>query len=223
MKNFKEIAEKCLSGELSGTFVTAFGNNWHSNYLQRHTILGHEMPVQYVLGPGVIYNEIGQCESREKVRIIDFIPDNMPEQIKIDVPEGKVPVMERTEKGVFITWKEKEITYANVISKLVLNQNAIYEFWSDKIHEGESSTFYKKVEALRKLTNIRNYFGKPKHFCDGVVIKCVNSYCGVKTGQFYFDKPDLDSLHEIVFAKREHAEQAIKMLGDELKYLFEPW
>ena len=85
------------------------------------------------------------------------------------------------------------------------------------------SDFYKKVEVLRKLTNIRNYFGKPKHFCDGVVIKCTNSYCGVETGQFYFDKPDLDSLHEVVFAKREHAEQAIKMLGDELKYLFEPW
>lgn len=291
MKNFKEIAEKCLSGELSGTFVTAFGNNWHSNYLQRHTILGHEMPVQYVLGPGVIYNDMGQCTSNEKVKIVDFIPDtmknfkeivekcaagelygtiilndgrefyskylsqyifngqivedfytiglsqylfhvdqvinfipnNMQKKVEIDIPEGKVPVMEQTEKGVVITWKEKEITYADVISKLVLNQNAIYEFWSDKIHKGESSTFYKKVEVLRKLTNIRNYFGKPKHFCDGVVIKCVNSYCGVETGQFYFDKPDLDSLHEVVFAKREHAEQAIKMLGDELKYLFEPW
>ena len=67
MINFKEIAEKCLAGELSGTFVTAFGNNWHSKYLQRHAILGHEMPEQYVLGPGVIYNQIGQCESREKV------------------------------------------------------------------------------------------------------------------------------------------------------------
>ena len=39
MKNFKEIAEKCLVGELSGTFVTAFGNNWHSRYLQRYAIL----------------------------------------------------------------------------------------------------------------------------------------------------------------------------------------
>ena len=83
--------------------------------------------------------------------------------------------------------------------------------------------FHKKVEVLRKLTNIRNYFGKPKHFCDGVVIKCINSYCGVETGQFYFDKPDLDSLHEVVFAERKHAEEAIRILGDELKYLFEPW
>ncbi len=218
MKNFKEIAEKCLAGELSGTFVTAFGNNWHSNYLRRHTILGHEMPAQYVLGPGVIYNEIGQCESREKVRIIDFIPDNMPEQIKIDVPEGKVPVMERTEKGVFITWKEKEITYADVISKLVLNQNAIYEFWSDKIHEGKSSTFYKKVEVLRKLTNIRNYFGKPKHDTYGHALYYTIER-GIHTTPALYPSND----QRVIFDTKEHAEQAIKMLENELKYLFEPW
>ena len=220
MENFKEIVEKCLAGELSGTFVTAFGNNWHSNYLRRHAILGHEMPEQYVLGPGVIYNEMGQCESREKVRIINFIPDNMQDQIKIDIPEGKVPVMEQTENGVVITWKEKEITYADVISKLVSNQNAIYEFWSDKIHDGKSSTFYKKVEVLRKLTNIRNYFGKPDSYDKGYCIEytrynntfrvgCINA-----VGVWVYD---------VIFKERKHAEQAIKMLGDELKYLFEPW
>ena len=127
--------------------------------------------------------------------------------------------MEQTEKGVVITWKEKELTYDDVCKELQKHRNII----GNPIDNSLSDTFHKKVWALRKLTNIRNYFGKPKHFCDGVVIKCVNSYCGVETGQFYFDKPDLDSLHEVVFAKREHAEQAIKMLGDELKYLFEPW
>ena len=219
MKNFKEIAEKCLVGKLSGTFVTAFGNNWHSNYLQKHKILGYEMPEQYVLGPGIIYNALGQCESREKVRIIDFIPDNMQKQIKIDIPEGKVPVMEQTENGVVITWKEHELTYTELSQEFGNNLNFIH---SSCINSA-SQAFYKKIEALRKLTNIRNYFGKPKYLRDGVVIKCTNSYCGVETGQFYFDKPDLDSLHEVVFAKREHAEQAIRMLGDELKYLFEPW
>lgn len=215
MENFKEIAEKCLAGELSGTFVTAFGNNWHSNYLQRHTILGQEIPEQYILGPGVIYNEIGQCKGREEVRIIDFIPDNMQKKIEIDIPEGKVPVMEQTESGVIITWKEKELTYADIISKLVLHQNAIYEFWSDKIHEGESSKFYKKVEVLRKLTNIRNYFGKPSNENDtcGWIIRHDGTVCGAVT----------EYSHLPVFLKKEHAEQAIKMLGDELKYLFEPW
>lgn len=218
MENFKEIAEKCLAGELSGTFVTAFGNNWHSNYLQRHTILGQEIPEQYILGPGVIYNEIGQCKGREEVRIIDFIPDNTQKKIEINIPEGKVPVMEQTENGVVITWKEKEITYADVISKLVLNQNAIYEFWSDKIHEGESSKFYKKVEVLRKLTNIRNYFGKPENMLEGWCIFEHNF-----SHKLYVDKVCRVSKFQVVFAEQEHAEQAIKMLGDELKYLFEPW
>lgn len=218
MENFKEIAEKCLAGELSGTFVTAFGNNWHSDYLQKPTIFGYEIPGQYVLGPGVIYNEIGQCESRKHVKIIDFIPDNMQEQIKIDIPEGKVPVMEQTGNGVVITWKEKEITYADIISKLVLHQNAIYEFWSDKIHEGESSKFYKKVEVLRKLTNIRNYFGKPKHNTYGHSLYYTIER-GIHTTPALYPSND----QRVIFDTKEHAEQAIKMLGDELKYLFEPW
>ena len=222
MKNFKEIAEKCLSGELSGTFVTTFGNNWHSNYLQRHTILGHEMPVQYVLGPGVIYNEIGQCEGREKVRIIDFIPDNMPEQIKIDVPEGKVPVMEQTEKGVVITWKDKELTYKDIESKIILkNTRDCIIGYTPVIEDIKTlncphSDFYKKVEVLRKLTNIRNYFGEDKPtnmwtLTRDSALRVFPMLCRYReTCRIYFDT-------------KEHAEQAIKMLGDELKYLFESW
>ena len=219
MKNFKQIAEDCLAGKLSGTFVIDKEKNWHSSYLQKYTICGHEMPGQYVLGPGVIYNEIGQCIGRERTRIIDFIPDMKKEQIKIDIPEGKTPVMEQTENGVVITWKEKELTYYDVLEELQKSSSVVNYF----THNSLSNAFYKKGHILSKLINIRNYFGKPKHFCDGVVIKCVNSYCGVETGQFYFDKPDLDGLHEVIFEKREHAEQAVKMLGDELKYLFDPW
>ena len=208
MKNFKEIAEKCLSGELSGTFVTAFGNNWHSNYLRRHAILGHEMPAQYVLGPGVIYNEIGQCESREKVRIIDFIPDNMQEQIKIDIPEGKVPVMEQSEKGVIITWKEKELTYTELLNEFRNNLNCIHV----NLINSSSQAFHKKVEVLRKLINIRNYFGKPTCGGPGYIVTMRGPE---QIATNYYRLP--------VFAKKEHAEQAIKMIGDELKYLFEPW
>lgn len=144
------------------------------------------------------------------------------EQLKIDIPKGKVPVMEQTENGIVITWKEKELTYTEVYESLQKHGKIIHYIPNPEENTVEN-LFIKKVNALRKLTNIRNYFGKPKHFCDGVVIKCVNNYCGVETGQFYFDKPDLDSPHEVVFEKREHAEQAINMLGDELKYLFEPW
>ena len=219
MKNFKEIAEKCLAGELSGTFVTAFGNNWHSSYLQRYAILGHEMPSQYVLGPGVIYNEIGQCESRKEVKIIDFIPDNMPEQIKIDVPEGKVPVMEQTESGIVITWKEKELTYDDIVIEQAKTKTHVTIFSYNMLATNpEIHSFYKKVEVLRKLINIRNYFGKPDNMLEG--------WCILKHSlahKLYVDKMYCAAKHQVVFAKKEHAEQAIKLLGDELKYLFEPW
>lgn len=212
MKNFKEIAEKCLAGELSGTFVTAFGNNWHSNYLQRYTILGQEIPEQYILGPGVIYNEIGQCKGREEVRIINFIPDNMQEQIKIDIPEGKVPVMEQTKNGVVITWKEKELTYYDVCNNLQKHNNLIGGCDNNSLSE----SFRNKMWTLRKLINIRNYFGgdKPTNLWVLTIDSALNVF------------PVLCSYREtnrIYFETREHAEQAIKMLGDELKYLFEPW
>ena len=214
MVNFQQIAENCLAGKLSGTFVTAFDNNWHSSYLQRYAILGHEMPEQYVLGPGVIYNKLGQCESRKEVKIIDFIPDDMQKQIKIDIPEGKVPVMEQTEKGVVITWKDHELTYTEILNEFRNNVNCIHTSFVNSA----SQTFYKKVEVLRKLTNIRNYFGKPKYGDEGYYI---DSPYG--TFKPYIDKADAESSGVVVFDTKEHAEQAIKMLGDELKHLFEPW
>ena len=213
MVNFKEIAEKCLAGELSGTFVTAFDNKWHSSYLQRYAILGHEMPEQYVLGPGVIYNKLGQCESRKEVKIIDFIPDMKQQQIKIDIPEGmEIREIARKEHDVTITLQEKQLTYAEILNEFRNNVNCIHTNFINSA----SRDFYKKVEVLRKLTNIRNYFGKPdKKNSDSGWVICIN-------GTVYRAIVEQNS-HVPVFAEKEHAEQAIKMLGDELKYLFEPW
>ena len=214
MENFKEIAEKCLAGELSGTFVTAFDNNWHSSYLQRYAILGHEMPEQYVLGPGVIYNKLGQCESRKEVRIIDFIPDNMQKKIEIDIPEGKVPVMEQTEKGVVITWKDHELTYTEILNEFRNNVNCIHTSFVNSA----SQAFHKKVEVIRKLTNIRNYFGKPDNMSEGW---CIFQHS--VSHKLYVEKEYCTSKSKVAFAKKEQAEQAIKILGDDVKYLFEPW
>lgn len=219
MENFKEIAEKCLAGELSGTFVTAFDSNWHSSYLQRYAILGHEMPEQYVLGLGVIYNAMGQCESRKEVKIIDFIPDNMQKKIEIDIPEGKVPVMEQTENGVVITWKDSELTY-NRIYQSVYNDDKAISSVNNTLKNDTSNRFLIKTNVLRKLTNIRNYFGKPNGTeCGFYIYKFDENEFKVATTAY----PAIYAGDVVAFAKREHAEQAIKMLGDELKYLFEPW
>ena len=213
MVNFQQIAEDCLAGKLSGTFVTAFDNNWHSSYLRRYAILGHEMPEQYVLGPGVIYNKLGQCESRKEVKIIDFIPDDMQKQIKIDIPEGKVPVMEQTEKGVVITWQDHELTYTEILNEFRNNVNCIHTSFVNSA----SQAFHKKVEVIRKLTNIRNYFGKPEN----------DQGYGIFYHEYY-KKYYVDIVHpfnsvHVCFNTKEQAEQAIKILGDDVKYLFEPW
>lgn len=134
----------------------------------------------------------------------------MPEQIKIDIPEGKTPIMEQTENGIVITWKEKELTYDDVLKELQKSSSVI----SSLTYNSSSNTFHKKVQILRKLTNIRNYFGKPSksNKCGWVVGKDGSVYASM-----------VEYPHFPVFDKKEHAEQAIKILGDELKYLFEPW
>ena len=215
MENFKEIAEKCLAGELSGTFVTAFDNNWHSSYLQRYAILGHEMPEQYVLGPGVIYNKLGQCESRKEVKIIDFIPDMKQQQIKIDIPEGmEIREIARKEHDVTITLQEKQLTYAEILNEFRNNVNCIHTNFINSA----SIDFYKKVEVLRKLTNIRNYFGGDKPTNSWIIT--IDS--ALRPFVIKNPKPYRETCF-IYFDTEEHAQAAINMLGDELQYLFEPW
>lgn len=218
MRDFKQIAEDCLAGKLSGVFVLRNGGSWKSNTLSRYSIEGKIIPGYYVLGKDLILDSNG-LNMAVKERVQNFIPDVKKEQITIDIPEGMTVIREETPNEIKIKFVKKPLDYYTI----VLAQKDKHQF----IHVTEmneiSKSFNKKTEVLSKLTNIRNYFGKPKHFCDGVVIKCVNSYCGVETGQIYFAKPDLDSLHEVVFAEREHAEEAIRILGDEIKYLFEPW
>lgn len=140
----------------------------------------------------------------------------MKEQIKIDVPEGKVPVMEQTENGVVITWKEKELTYDDVLKELQKSSSVI----SSLTYNSSSNTFHKKVQILKKLTNIRNYFGKPNSYDRGYVVSYNKYYDTLKVRQV---NTMVDWAHEVLFKEQEHAEQAIKILGDELKYLSKPW
>lgn len=220
MKNFKEIAEKCLAGELIGTFKLVSGELLSSDNLERmsdqNDLYKYQMRVHGIKFSYTIYGTLFSYHPHE-LDIINFIPNNMQEQIKIDIPEGKVPVMDQTEKGVVITWKEKELTYTELSDKFKHNPEYIH---SSSINS-TSRAFFKKVEVLRKLTNIRNYFGKCSILINGYHICRSVSNQGnyeFKVREFCTCDP-----HEVVFAKKEHAEQAIKMLGDELKYLFEPW
>jgi hypothetical protein len=217
MKNFKQIAEDCLAGKLSGTFILRNSGSWKSNTLSRYSIDGKIIPDHYVIGKGIIIDSNGlNMEIKERVQ--HFIPDIKKEQITIDIPEGKVPVMEQTANGIVITWKEKELTYDDVSEKLSNDRKYIGSFGYTAMSPNlDTDAFYKKVEVLRKLTNIRNYFGLDPHRVSDWVI-CIST-----DGTYYARATRQPLCYEIAFSKQEHAEQAIKMLGDELKYLFEPW
>ena len=221
MENFKEIAEKCLAGELSGTFVLHNGDKRYiskENQTIRKDYLDPYSP--YIIGNRK-YSRCGVIlpisNEENPYDIVDFIPDQMVQtKIEIDIPEGKVPLMEQTENEVVITWKEKELTYTELSNEFRNNLECIHS----SLINSSSQAFYKKVEVLRKLTNIRNYFGKPDNMSEGWCIaysKQYNTFC-----VNYINNAD-EWFSGVLFKEGEHAEQAIKMLGDELKYLFEPW
>lgn len=215
MENFKEIVEKCLAGELSGRFVCRNGLHISSFTLSRTDNPSYPYKL-YRIGK---LNENGHTSNKYSHNdIIQFIPyeEMKQEQIKIDIPEGKVPVMEQTKNGVVITWKEKELTYTELLNEFRNNLNCIHV----NLINSSSQAFYKKVEVLRKLTNIRNYFGKPDNMSEGWCITYSKHY-NTFTVNYINDADKWFS--GILFKEGEHAEQAIKMIGDELKYLFETW
>ena len=208
MKNFKEIAEKCAKGEIYGTIILNDGREFYSKYLSQYIFNGQIVEDFYTIGLAQHLFHVDQ--------IINFIPNNMQDHVKIDIPEGKIPIMEQTENGVVITWKEKELTYTELLNEFGNNLNCIHTSFVNLA----SQAFHKKVEVLRKLTNIRNYFGKPENMSEGWCITYSKQYNTFSVN--YIN--DVDRWFSgILFKKGEHAEQAIKMLGDELKYLFEPW
>ena len=206
MENFKEIAEKCAAGEIYGTIILNDGREFYSKYLSQYIFNGQIVEDFYTIGLAKYLFHVNQ--------IINFIPNNMQDQIKIDIPEGKVPVMEQTENGVVITWKDKEVTYTEVYESLQRHGKVIHYITNPEENTVEN-LFIKKVNVLRKLTNIRNYFGKPSNKS--------GTYGWIVDNDGIAHAAAVEYPHQPLFAKKEHAEQAIKMLGDELKYLFEPW
>lgn len=137
----------------------------------------------------------------------------MKQQITIDIPEGMEAVQETVNGEIQIKFVEKKLTYEDIENKLSLHTKIQTQyFWDSNVNE---YYFSKKVEVLRKLTNIRNYFGKPRR---------IEGFCIIPSNNGFKTLPSWNVTEsEILFAKQEHAQAAIDILGDELKYLFEPW
>lgn len=71
MKNFKEIAEKCLKGELSGTFITIDGGHIESNRIKKAENECYTFDRWHY-----IYDPAGGCLTGKYTwNIINFIPD----------------------------------------------------------------------------------------------------------------------------------------------------
>lgn len=212
MENFKEIAEKCLIGELSGRFVCRDGLQISSFTLSRTDNPWYP----YKLYRTGVLNKKGCTPNIHSHNdIIQFIPyqDMKKEQITISIPEGMEAVQEIVDEEIRIKFINKKLTLADIPDSISNFCNAWYYQ-----HNEDTAKFYKKVEVLRKLTNIRNYFGKPNGETAWFITRNIeNKYICCQCVIQY--SPNCN----ILFAKKEHAQAAIDMLGDELKYSFEPW
>ena len=217
MKDFKIIAEQVLAGKITGFFILRDGTAIHSSHLQSESKGAYIYKLH-----NSTYTEYGNVyfHINSKKDIIKFKKkeEKVEEKrkIEINVPEDKIAIIEETSEKITIIWKEKELTYEDIANKILDGPKHIPGCFYNAVCDTTSSTpFYAKVNALRKLTNIRNYFGKPDENEKGWIIE-----------QGGIRRTAIESHHysyHIIFAEREHAEQAIKILGDELKHLFEPW
>ena len=219
MENFKQVAEDCLAGKLSGTFVLRNGDTIPSKELSRNSKVNTKYP--YILHDNIYYTKEGCFFNSNRTfafDIINFITDMKKEQITIDIPEGMQAVQETVDGEIRIKFVENKLTYDDVVNELPYNKLIYYNHGpkENEIHR----TFYKKVEVLRKLINIRNYFGRPDGTESGFYIyKFDENEFKVATTAY----PAIYASDVVAFAKREHAQEAIRILGDELKYLFKPW
>ena len=229
MEGFKKIAIDCLAGKLSGTFILRNGLHISSkNFTRNDGSSSQEDEYPYAIyykNEQYTYTTHGHIYSCRTFKnsdydIVNFIPDkNIKQennQIKINIPAGMEAVQEIVDGEIRIKFvkKEKKLTYNDIFKILVYANEEIQGCSGNKY----SKSFYKKVEIIRKLTNIRNYLGKPESGKMG--------YCIVNNSD---GKITVTGVHEtnpnvVVFRTFEHAKEAINLIGDnELKYLFEIW
>ena len=222
MVNFKQIAVDCLAGKLSGTFVLRNGIHISSkDFIRNDGSRSQEDEYPYAIyynneqytytTYGYIYSCRENSEHREHLNneydIVNFIPD-MKKQIMIDIPEGMEAIQETVDGEIRIKFVKKEQAYSDIYDSLCDRNEAI-----DVLGTNDASVAYnKKEKVLRKLINIRNHFGKPQGIFGYVLTK---SGYPTLISTSYADTP--------VFKTKEDAEKAFRLLGDEVKYIFEPW
>jgi hypothetical protein len=136
-------------------------------------------------------------------------------EIIIPIPKNKHAIIIENQDGVQIIWEEKELTW-DIIKETLKERGELISLPYIADNDTEQ-----KANVLLKLINIRNYFGKPSKSHTGYIIQKSNINDTFTIAEFLM--PYMCSYSWPVFAKREHAEQALKILEEDVKYLFTPW
>ena len=135
-------------------------------------------------------------------------------EIIIPVPKNKRAIIIENQDGVQIIWQEKELTW-DIIRETLKEKRQFIDLPYIVTNDTE-----RKTNLFIKLINIRNYFGKPDKSHTGYVI-CHDNLNNPFIAQATL--PYILNWSKIAFEKKEHAEQALKILGKDIKYLSTPW
>ena len=231
MKNFKEIAEKILNGELSGIFKLADNTRIHSSLLSAFC----DKFFPYIL-KGAYYTEYGTHLPFSGVfDIIDFIPDtDMKEnELTIEIPEGKIVDWEESKKQNKIVFKDKQLTYRDVCKKL-LGSN-FYFIGDNGSIVGTTCGFTPNcaktehqlecILAKNQLANVAKYLndGWKPNFSDRLRVFVIYNEDDITLKVDYLNSLYARDMGHTIFKSKERAKQAIKILGEEtVKLALEP-
>jgi len=241
MKNFKEIADKCLNGELSGTFIKKAGGSLKSKYLHKCTTLSGIVKYPYYFKYGCLkqsYSETGKQCILEEADIVDFIPDtDMKEnELTIEIPDNKVVDWDESKKQNKIVLKDKQLTYKDISKCLFFNKscyttgvigNIVPVYIQQNFEDPNKATTKHQLECIlakNQLANVATFLN------DGWKPTIGDSYI---TLEYFYKSKDVlpvpnvwygeSSYEQIIFHSEEDALKAIDILGEEtIKLALEP-
>ena len=150
MINFKNVAEMCLNGNLSGTFVTKDGKKLHSKLLRRSELSNDKYPYWFNVYPCTYqtleysYMPGGESAIVHAMDIVDFIPE-------VEVKQHKY-VYEFSESPAKLLHSDDINRFA---TKIIVDDKII----KNRYGKSGCTVLEEKLESLKE--NVKNYGGIP--------------------------------------------------------------
>ncbi len=218
---FDKIAKRCLNGELKGIFFNGKGEQYDSSYLKLNVdkcIFKYHFQETCFTEKGKFYNRLKNCdrdivmfietESEDEINLYSsYINKN---QVVINVPDGeKVSIINNDNDKIVIKWEDKVTTYHDVYQRLTENEEIINKN-NQSYNNFNHYYFYQKINAIRKLINIRNYFGKPIGKFGYYIVKTENDEFNI-----YEQVVNYNHGFRVLFNTKEDAQKALNMLNND--------